>query len=153
MRKRIALLILGLCAISVSLPGCFDRLFGPDPDVSGLTVTEPSQQSDGGWTVLISVRGMSEGIAGILIEEGGLVTENVHVGTLVASGANGFLVTAQAFDDAPAQATLVAVCPTGAVTDGKVLKLTFRSSGGDPEITLDPSHVILANDRNEIVTP
>jgi len=148
-----ALLLLGLCAISVSLPGCFDRLFGPESDISGLTVTTPSQQSDGGWTVLISVRGMSDGIAGILIEEGGLVAENVHLGTLAASGANGFLVTAQAFDDAPAQATLVAVRPTGAVTDGKVLKLTFRSSGGDPEISLDPSRVILANERNEIVTP
>ena len=148
-----ALLLLGLCAISVSLPGCFDRLFGPESDISGLTVTTPSQQSDGGWTVLISVRGMPDGIAGILIEEGGLVAENVHLGTLVASGANGFLVTAQVFDDAPAQGTLVAVCPTGAVTDGKVLKLTFRSSGGDPEITLDPGKVILANDRNEMVTP
>jgi len=148
-----ALLLLGLCAISVSLPGCFDRLFGPESDISGLTVTTPSQQSDGGWTVLISVRGMPDGIAGILIEEGGLVAENVHLGTLAASGANGFLVTAQAFDDAPAQATLVAVRPTGAVTDGKVLKLTFRSSGGDPEISLDPSRVILANERNEIVTP
>jgi len=133
MRKRMALLVLGLCAISVSLPGCFDRLFGPETSVSGLTVTAPAQQSDGGWTVLISVRGMPDGIAGILM--------------------NGFLVTAQAFDDAPAQATLVAVRPTGAVTDGKVLKLTFRSSGGGPEISLDPSRVILANERNEIVTP
>jgi len=149
MRLRLVPLVVVLALLALSLTGCFDRLFVPEPEASGLSVTEPKRQANGWWTASLRVAGMPEDVCGLLIEAGGLRVEGVIHSSIEAVGASGFIVTAQQFEETPGAGGLIAVCSLTGVRDSEIVRFTFRSIGESPTIALDESKIHLANQESK----
>ena len=137
---------LGLIALVCCVSGCLDSLFAPPIEQAAIVVLKPASLGNGLWTVILSARDMPDGgLAGILIRDGGLITQNVDVSSLSARGLNGFIVTAQAFTGSCPNGALIAVRASGGVEDGRILELRFRATGSNPSLAIDPSHVVLSS--------
>jgi hypothetical protein len=139
--------ILLLVCGALTLSNCFAWL-NPEPQTPSLfIVSEPFHLSSGLWEVTLSVKSMSDGgIAGVLFGNLGITTSGIDKSSVVASGLNGFIVTAQDFDDPSPQGTLVAIHPSTGITDGKILKFIFRSLDDNPLLSVDESKVIALKD-------
>jgi len=153
MRRLVGRTALGLAALVLVLAaaGCLEGLFAPEIPATGLVVSQPSQMSDETWVVLVSATEMPAAVSGILIDAGGVVTENVDRGSIAASGMSGFIVTAQQFDDASPLGQLVAVHPSAGIADGKLLRFTFAATGTAPRLTLDETRITLSDDQNAVL--
>jgi hypothetical protein len=140
--------VLLLVCGALTLSSCFAWL-NPEPQTPSLfIVSQPFHLSSGLWEVTVSVKGLSDGgIAGVLFGNQGITPSGIDKSSIVASGLNGFIVTAQDFDDPSPQGTLVAIHPSAGITDGKILKFIFRSLDDNPRLSFDESKVTVLKDQ------
>ena len=155
MGARVRLAVVGLLALGLilGLTACMGHWFTPKL-VATLIVGDPVPVG-GLWQVLISVANMpDQGLSGIQFGTVGneaLTFANVDITSVVATGENGFIVTAQQYT-APNKGALIAVNPPTGVVGGSVVKLTFRAAAANPTVTVDKTKVTLLSHLNTWIT-
>jgi len=150
-RTRLVAAGLLLVVVGIGLTACMGGWFNPQV-VATLIIGAPVAKG-GGYEVLISVANMPDGgLAGIQFGTAGneaLTFTDVNIASVVASGKNGFTVTAQQYT-APDKGTLIAVNPATGVDGGTILTLTFQAT--NPTVTVDKTKVTLLSHQNTWIT-
>ena len=148
-RSVAALLLVGAL---VALSAC-TGFFRTDVPIPTLLVS-PAVQRAGGWEIQISVANMPDGgVAGIAIQDSGLTTTDIDVGTLWARGLNDFLVWYYDFRPPYPQGALCATNASRGVESDAILFLRFEATGPAPSIAIDPAQVELGSDANAPIAP
>jgi hypothetical protein len=133
--------------LALGLTACIGGWLTPQARVT-LIVGEPVA-SGGAYEVLISAINLPDGgLAGIqcgeLLDEA-LAFSDVDMSSVVATGLNGFLVTAEDFTTTANEGSLIAVNAATGIEGGAILKLTFQATGADPSVTVDETKVKLSS--------
>jgi hypothetical protein len=142
---------LGLASLAVvvalGLTACIGGWFTPQLRVT-LIVGEPVA-CGGKYEVLISAINVPDGgLAGIQCGELGdeaLAFSDIEMSSVVATGLNGFLVTAEDFTTTVNEGSLIAVNAATGIEGGTILKLTFEATGADPTVTVSEAKVKLSS--------
>jgi len=147
-----SLLLMGM---GIGLTACMGGWFTPQLRAT-LIIADPVAKGEG-FEVLISVVNMPDsGLSGIQFGTVGneaLTFTNVDITTVVATGENGFTVTAQNYvAGPPAKGALIAVNPPTGVVGGTILKLTFRATTTNPTVSVDKTKVTLLSHQNTWIT-
>jgi hypothetical protein len=151
------LVVAGLLAMGLvlGLAACMGHWFTPKQ--AATLIVGDAIPSGGLWQVLICVANMPDkGLSGIQFGTVGneaLTFTNVDITTVVATGENGFTVTAQNYVvGPPAKGALIAVNPPTGVVGGSIVKLTFQATAANPTVTVDATKVTLLSHLNTWIT-
>jgi len=149
-RRTVATIV--LIGLPLLLVGCLSMFRPSEPVPPGLIMGGPTCLSDGSWTVTIAAHDIPDGgLAGLLVRSGAIAFKNVIRSSITATGRSGFIVTAQDFEGSSPNEMLIAIHPSRGIASGKILKLAFQSTGGDPLLTIDEARVILVSDWNTLL--
>jgi len=151
-RLVVASLVVGV-GVVLGLIACMGGWFNPQLAAT-LIIGNPVAKG-GNFEVLISVVNMpDEGLSGIQFGTVGneaLTFTNVDTTTVVATGSNGFTVTAQQYT-APNKGCLLAVNPPTGVGGGSIVKLTFQATAANPTVAVDKTKAKLFSHQNTWIT-
>ena len=141
--SRLLCLALLAVVLALGLTACMGGWFTPQLRVT--LIVGDSVAKGGKFEVIISVTNMPDGgLAGIQFGTVGneaLTFTNVKMASVVATGLNGFIVTAKDFTTTPNKGSLIAVNAATGIEGGTVLKLTFEATAANPTVTVEQATV------------
>lgn len=150
-RTRQILLLVLLTALALAAAAC-SALWGTREPGPVVTLRQPTRVG-ASWEAILSVSNMPDGgIAGICIANGGISIDRAADGTTTVSGLNGFTVTAQDFAPPSPEGALMALGVSTPLIEGKLLKISFRTSDSNPTLTLEPSRMSLLSASKTWIT-
>ena len=153
-KMMVGFLTMGLL---VALTACMGAWFTPQQKAT-LIIGQPVITGNRG-EVRISVVNMPDGgVAGIKlgkVNDEAITFSDIDAASIVATGLNGFTVLAQDFTTNAGKGCLLGANASTGITGGKILKITFETTGVNPTFTIPQANKVklkLSSDLNTWIT-